>query len=116
MRPTERVEEVARNTVNKLLADAGKAAQRFHNQNVRGIVPSRVEIDEIWCFNYCKRDTLPNAKAAPEGAGNVWLLGADDSWQMTAMLLVGHPGEHPVSRRSPASGFVRWFKSEGRSI
>ena len=37
------------------------------------------------------------------------LLGADDSWQMTAMLMVGHPGEHPVSRRSPASGFVRWF-------
>ena len=37
------------------------------------------------------------------------LLGAEDSWQMTAMLMVGHPGEHPVSRRKPASGFVRWF-------
>ena len=44
------------------------------------------------------------------------MLGADESWQMTAMLLVGHPGEHPVSRRSPASGFVRWFKSKGKSI
>ena len=43
------------------------------------------------------------------------LLGADDSWQMTAMLLVGHPGEHPVSRRSPASGFVRWFGTEAKS-
>ena len=43
------------------------------------------------------------------------LLGADDSWQMTAMLLVGHPGEHPVSRRSPASGFVRWFGAEAKS-
>ncbi len=43
------------------------------------------------------------------------LLGADDSWQMTAMLLVGHPGEHPVSRRSPASGFVRWFGAEVKS-
>lgn len=40
------------------------------------------------------------------------MLGADESWQMTAMLLVGHPGEHPVSRRSPASGFVRWFNAE----
>ena len=44
------------------------------------------------------------------------VLGADDSWQMTAMLLVGHPGEHPVSRRSPASGFMRWFKSKSESI
>ena len=43
------------------------------------------------------------------------LLGAEDSWQMTAMLLVGHPGEHPVSRRSPASGFVRWFGAEADS-
>ena len=40
------------------------------------------------------------------------LLGAEESWQMTAMLLVGHPGERPVSRRSPASGFVRWFDAE----
>ncbi len=37
------------------------------------------------------------------------LLGADESWEMATMLLIGHPGEHPVSRRSPASGFVRWF-------
>ena len=42
------------------------------------------------------------------------MLGADESWQMTAMLLVGHPGEHPVSRRSPASGFVHWFGPEGQ--
>ena len=40
------------------------------------------------------------------------LLGADESWQMTGMLLVGLPGEHPVSRRSPGSGFVRWFGAD----
>ena len=39
------------------------------------------------------------------------LLGAEDSWEMATMLLIGHPGEHPVSRRSPSSGFVRWFES-----
>ena len=43
------------------------------------------------------------------------MLGADESWQMTAMLLVGHPDEHPVSRRSSASSFVRWFSAEVRS-
>ena len=43
------------------------------------------------------------------------MLGADESWQMTAMLLVGHPGEHPVSRRSSASRFVRWFSAEVQS-
>ena len=42
------------------------------------------------------------------------LLGADESWQMTAMLLVGHPGEHPASRRRPVSGFVRWFEADAQ--
>lgn len=41
------------------------------------------------------------------------LLGADESWEMTTMLMIGHPGEHPVSRRSPASGMVRWFTPDG---
>ena len=44
------------------------------------------------------------------------LLGAEESWQMTAMLLIGHPGERPVSSRSPASGFVRWFSAQAQSI
>ncbi len=40
------------------------------------------------------------------------LLGADESWEMATMLLIGHPGEHPVSRRSPASRAVTWFYSD----
>ena len=43
------------------------------------------------------------------------LLGADESWDMATMLLIGHPGEHPVSRRSPASKAVTWFNSEADS-
>ena len=43
------------------------------------------------------------------------LLGAEESWEMATMLLIGHPGEHPVSRRSPASGAVSWFNSDGDS-
>ena len=37
------------------------------------------------------------------------LLGAEESWEMTTMLLIGHPGEHLASKRSPASSMVRWF-------
>ena len=43
------------------------------------------------------------------------LLGAEESWEMATMLMIGHPDEHPVSRRSPASGFVRWFNSDDRT-
>ncbi len=36
------------------------------------------------------------------------LLGADETWTMATMLLIGHP----VSRRSPASGLATWFGAE----
>ena len=73
---TARLTHTSPTTVDRLLASGGRAAWEFHNQNVRDILPSRVEVDEIWCFNYCKRDTLPDAKAASEGAGDVWLFTA----------------------------------------
>ena len=41
------------------------------------------------------------------------VLGAEEAWEMTTMLLIGHAGERPVARRSPASGFVRWFGEDG---
>ena len=37
------------------------------------------------------------------------LLGADESWEMATMLLIGHPGEQLEGRRKPASNFVKWF-------
>lgn len=40
------------------------------------------------------------------------LLGAEESWDLATMLLIGHPAEHPVSRRSPASGFTHWFAGD----
>ena len=39
------------------------------------------------------------------------LLGAEETWETATMLLIGHPGEHPVSRRSPSKGFVQWFEA-----
>lgn len=39
----------------------------------------RVECDEIWSFNYCKRANLATAKAAPEGAGDAWTWTALDA-------------------------------------
>jgi IS1 family transposase len=32
----------------------------------------RVQRDEIWSFSYAKGNNLLQARAAPEGAGNVW--------------------------------------------
>lgn len=79
MRSISRVTGVSINTVSKLLVDAGKACAAFHDETVREVKASRVQCDEIWSFCYAKAKNVPTAKAAPEGAGDVWTWTALDS-------------------------------------
>ncbi len=79
MRSISRVVGVSTNTVDKLLAEAGLACARFHDRTVRNVKASKVQCDEIWSFCYAKARNVKNAKAAPEGAGDVWTWTALDS-------------------------------------
>lgn len=72
MRAITRVTGVSLNTVTKLLIDAGKACDAYHDEHVRGVKATRVQCDEIWAFCYSKQKNVMLAKAAPEGAGDVW--------------------------------------------
>ena len=45
---------VPRNTVAKMLLDAGKVCMAFHDDAVRGVSAKRVQVDEIWSFTYAK--------------------------------------------------------------
>ena len=66
-------------TVLRLLEAAGAACMDHHDRAVRGVKAQRVECDEIWSFNYCKKAKLATAKAAPEGAGDAWTWTAIDA-------------------------------------
>jgi hypothetical protein len=79
MRAISRVCDVSINTVSKILVDAGRACSAFHDANVRNVHAQRVQCDEIWSFCYAKARNVPLAKAAPEGAGDVWTWTAIDS-------------------------------------
>lgn len=79
MRAVSRVADVSINTVTKLLESAGEACIALHDEKVRNVPSKRVQCDEIWSFNYCKRVNVEKAKAAPEGAGDVWTWTALDS-------------------------------------
>jgi IS1 family transposase len=77
-------------TVLRYLEKAGLACAAFHDENVRGVKARRIECDEIWSFNYCKRANLATAKAAPEGAGDVWTWTAlDADSKLIVSYLVG---------------------------
>src|SRR5438874_2100055 len=79
MRAVARAEDVSFNTVEKLLQDAGAACAEFHDRAVRGVKSQRVQCDEIWSFVHAKAKNVPTAKAAPQGAGDIWTWTALDA-------------------------------------
>ena len=79
MRSISRVADVSINTVSKLLVEAGEACLAIHDETVRGMKSSRVQCDEIWSFCHAKQKNVATAKAAPEGAGDVWTWTALDA-------------------------------------
>jgi IS1 family transposase len=99
LRSISRVADVSINTVTKLLVDAGEACLALHDETVRGVKASRIQCDEIWSFNYCKQRTLPEAKAAPIDAGDVWtwtVLDAD-----TKLIVTYAVGDRSINTARP---------------
>jgi IS1 family transposase len=79
MRSISRVADVSFNTIAKLLVDAGVACTEFHDRTVRNVKSQRVQCDEIWSFVHAKAKNVPTAKAAPQGAGDIWTWTALDA-------------------------------------
>jgi IS1 family transposase len=86
LRSITRITGVSLDTVTKLLVDAGRACEAFHDRTVRGVKARRVQCDEIWSFTYAKAKNVQTAKAAPEGAGDTWTWTALDA---DSKLIVG---------------------------
>jgi len=96
MRSVSRVADVSINTVAKLLKDAGEACAAYHDEHVRNVPSKRVQCDEIWSFCYAKEKRVASAKAAPEGAGDVWTWTAldSDSKLIVSWLVGGRDAEY----------------------
>ena len=72
VRSTTRTADVSKNTVIKLLVDAGKACNVYQDSVLRNLPCKRIQADEIWSFVYAKQGNVPRAKNAPKEAGDVW--------------------------------------------
>ena len=79
IRAVARMTDVSKNTISKLLNDAGSALSAYQDQALRNLKCERVQVDEIWSFCYAKAKNVSTAKAAPEGAGDVWTWTAIDA-------------------------------------
>jgi IS1 family transposase len=79
IRATVRITGAAKDTVTKLLIDAGRACSSYQDRTLRNLCCKRLQLDEIWSFVYAKQKNVPTAKAAPPGAGDVWTWVAIDA-------------------------------------
>ena len=72
IRSTARTADVSKNTVTKLLINAGKACADYQDKALRDLQCVRIQVDEIWSFIYAKEKNVARAKSAPAEAGDVW--------------------------------------------
>jgi IS1 family transposase len=79
IRAVTRLTGASKNTVTKLVVDAGHACTQYQDRVLRNLPSKRVQVDEIWNFVYAKDANVERAKAAPPEAGDVWTWTAIDA-------------------------------------
>jgi IS1 family transposase len=67
---TSRIVGVAKNTIIRLLEDAGEACSDFQDRTLRHLPCKLLQLDEIWSFVGCKEKTKKTAKG--DHPGDVW--------------------------------------------
>lgn len=77
IRAVTRVTGASKNTVTKLMVDAGQAFAEYQDKAFRNLTSKRVQVDEIWSFVYSKQKNVPEAKQGE--AGDVWTWTALDA-------------------------------------
>lgn len=80
IRSTVRMTGVSKKAVTRLLVEAGAVAAEYQDRVMRNLPCRRVQVDELWTFNYCKdRNVTPEIAAKVPGAGSIWLWVAIDA-------------------------------------
>lgn len=99
IRAITRVMGMSKNTIAKLLSDAGAVCASFQDEALRNLTSKRVQVDEIWSFTYAKQKNVATAKAAPEGAGDTWTWTAIDADTKLVMswLVGGRDSEYAMA-------------------
>lgn len=77
IRAISRLTGASKNTVVKLLRDAGRSCAEYQDKAIRDLRCKRLQLDEIWSFVYAKRKNVPDHKRGE--AGDVWTWTAIDA-------------------------------------
>jgi IS1 family transposase len=77
IRAIVRLTGVSKNTVTKLLVDAGQACAEYQDKALRNLTCKKLQLDEIWSFVYSKQKNVPDGKEG--SAGDIWNWTAIDA-------------------------------------
>lgn len=102
-----RLTGVCKETILKLQGDLGLACAKFHDDNVRGLKPARIQCDEVWSFVHCKAKNIQNAKSRDFGIGDCWNWTAIDP--DSKLLITYH-----IGLRTPTDARIFMLDLAGR--
>lgn len=74
-----RITGASKNTVLKLLTDAGEACAKYQDEAMRNLTCKRVECDEVWSFVGMKQKNVPEELQGTFGLGDVYTWTAIDA-------------------------------------
>jgi IS1 family transposase len=93
IRAVTRLTGASKNTVTKLLVDAGRACAAYQDRVLRNLSCKRVQVDEIWSFVRVKHANMAKAKVVSRDAGDVWTwIALDADTKLIASFYVGDRG------------------------
>jgi IS1 family transposase len=72
IRAISRTTGASKNTIVKLLADAGNACSEYQDRTLSDLPCQRIQADEIWSFDYAKQRNVPDDMRGQFGVGDVW--------------------------------------------
>lgn len=79
MRSAQRLTGVAKKTVERLLVSAGEACLKYHNEHVKNLKSTLIQLDEIWAFVGAKQANTGIILRDMGVRGDVWTWVAIDA-------------------------------------
>ena len=92
VRSVERITDVHRDTILRLLVLAGERCERLMEDKIKGPEVDQVQCDELWGFVGCKEKRRPLDR---EDLGDVWGFVAIE--RTSKLVLCWHPGKRTLA-------------------
>jgi IS1 family transposase len=98
IRAITRITGVSKNTVAKLLSDAGAICAEYQDSVLRNLTSKRIQVDEIWSFTYAKQKNVATAKRQDLAYGDTWTWTAIDADTKLVMswMVGGRDGDYAM--------------------